>query len=556
MRKKRVLFLTEAAYLNTGYATYSKNVLTHMQETGKYELAELSVYGSADDPRRNLIPWINYPNLPDSSTPENEKQIYNSNPANVFGAWRFERACLEFKPDVVLTIRDFWMDSFVYNSPFRRIFKRIWMPTVDAAPQNEEWIDQFCDCESVLTYSDWAKGVIDRQSGGKCKTVGSASPSASKEFKMTVDKSVAKESMGFPADCKIIGTVMRNQRRKLFPVLFEAFSRYLKETGDTKTYLHIHSSYPDGGWDFGELLHQNEVSSRVFFTYVCNNSECNSVEISKFNDARKACGECGQFSSTQSNVSSGVNDDVLSKIYNMYDLYVQCANSEGFGLPQVEAAACGVPIACTNYSAMEDVVDKLDAYPIQVQSKYKELETGCMRAVPSVDSLVDIFKGFFAKDFNEMNEARIETRKLFERNYSWKETAQAWMDEVDRLDFADWGVSPVIKPVIDIELDPQEGNASFLRKCAEAYFIDPSMINSHMMRVFLRDLNSGSFKPSSDGFWGSEFSPYTNRVVSQVFNREKVVEILKGRLTNSNIWEQARVNPSIINDGEAKWLKN
>ena len=145
MRKKRVLFLTEAAYLNTGYATYSKNVLNHMRDTGKYELAELSVYGSSEDPRRNLIPWKNYPNLPDSTTPDNERDIYNSNPANVFGAWRFERTCLDFKPDVVLTIRDFWMDSFVYNSPFRRIFKRVWMPTVDASPQNEEWIDQFCE---------------------------------------------------------------------------------------------------------------------------------------------------------------------------------------------------------------------------------------------------------------------------------------------------------------------------------------------------------------------------------------------------------------------------
>lgn len=556
MRKKRVLFLTEAAYLNTGYATYSKNILNHMKATNKYELAELSVYGSAEDSRRNLIPWRNYPNLPDSSTSDNEKNIYNSNPSNVFGAWRFERACLDFKPDVVLTIRDFWMDSFVHNSPFRRIFKRIWMPTVDAAPQNEEWIDQFCDCEAILTYSDWAKDVIDKQSGGAANTIGSASPSASHEYQMFVDKGKAKESMGFSSDCKIIGTVMRNQRRKLFPDLIKAFSKYLKETGDKKTYLHIHSSYPDGGWDFGELLHANEVSSRVFFTYVCNNPECGAVEISKFNDARKSCGECRNFTSTQSNVSSGVDDGVLAKIYNMYDLYIQCANSEGFGLPQVEAAACGVPIACTNYSAMEDIVKKLDAYPIEVQAKYKELETGCMRAVPSIDSIVNIFKSFFAQDFNEINKKRIKTRKLFEEHYGWEKSAKAWMEAVDSQHFADWDVEPIIKPVVDIDVDKEEGSHSFLRRCAEAYFMNPSMVNSHMMRVFLRDLNSGTFKPTPDGFWGSEFSPYINRVVSQKFTRQTVVDILKNRLTNSNIWEQARVDPSIIKDGEAKWLKN
>ena len=76
------------------------------------------------------------------------------------------------------------------------------------------------------------------------------------------------------------------------------------------------------------------------------------------------------------------------------------------------------------------------------------------------------------------------------------------------------------------------------------------------MAVFLRDLNAGMFKPPSDGFWGSESSPFTNRVVNQPFNREKAMEILKNKLLNSNAWEQARVNPEIITDGDAKWLKS
>ncbi len=556
MRKKRILFLTEAAYLSTGYATYSRNVLQHMKDTGKYELAELSVYGSAEDSRRSQIPWKNYPNLPDSTSTDKEKEIYNSNPANVFGAWRFERACLDFKPDAVFTIRDFWMDSFVYESPYRRIFKWVWMPTVDAAPQNEEWIHQFCDADTVLTYSDWAKGVIDKQSGGKANTLGSASPSASKEFFMVPDKAQAKRDMGFPEDCKIIGTVMRNQRRKLFPVLLEAFSKYLKSSQDKKTYLHIHSSYPDGGWDFAELLHRYGVSSRVFFTYTCSDPECNATEISKFNDTRKACSKCQKFTSTQTNVNNGVSDEILAKIYNMYDLYVQCANCEGFGLPQVEAAACGVPVACTNYSAMEDVIKKLEAYPIEVQALYQELETGCERAVPSVDSLVNIFNRHFSLTDSETDAMRAKTRSLFEQNYNWKNTAEVWMRAVDALDYADWNTPAILKPVVDLPLDAKESNVEFIRKCSETYLIDPSRVHSHNMRVFLRDLNAGMFKPPSDGFWGSEFSPFTNRVVNQPFNREKAMEILKNKLLNSNAWEQARVNPEIITDGDAKWLKS
>ena len=205
---------------------------------------------------------------------------------------------------------------------------------------------------------------------------------------------------------------------------------------------------------------------------------------------------------------------------------------------------------------MKDVIKKLNAYPIKVDSLYKELETGCMRAVPSTEDLTRIFNEFFSQTFIEINNKRIETRRLYETHYSWKKTAEKWMDTIDSLDYADWSAPPVIKPVVDIPLDPQESNTEFLRKCANAYLIDPSRIHSHPMRVFLRDLNAGIFKPPSDGFWASEFSPFTNRVVSQGFNREKVIEILKNKLSTSNAWEQARVNPTILTDIGAKWLTN
>ena len=136
MRKKRVLVLTEATYLNTGYASDGREILHGLQKSGKYDIAEFSVYGSATDPRRQSIPWKNYPNLPADTDDEEAKKIYSSNPANQFGAWRFERVALDFKPDVVHDIRDPWMCSFVRQSPYRNLFSWIWKATVDAAPQN------------------------------------------------------------------------------------------------------------------------------------------------------------------------------------------------------------------------------------------------------------------------------------------------------------------------------------------------------------------------------------------------------------------------------------
>jgi glycosyltransferase involved in cell wall biosynthesis len=546
MRKKRVLFISEAAYLNTGYAKYSKEVISRINKTKKYEIAEFSIYGSSSDPRRKTIPWKNYPNLPDGDDQE-EVKIYSSNNSNQFGAWRFERLCLDFQPDIVLSIRDHWMDSFIYHSPFRKIFSWAWMPTVDASPQNQEWIDTFSDCNYVLTYSDWAKNLIESQAGKTVNTVGVASPSAAECF-VPMDKSKIRKEFDLADDINIIGTVMRNQRRKLFPALLEAFGKYLKDSQSTNTYLYLHTSFPDAGWNLPQMLHDNEISSRVLMTYVC--SECQGIEASFFRDAKKTCSKCGKYRSTPSSVGNGVSDENLAKIYNLFDLYIQCANSEGFGLPQVEAAACGIPIACTNYSAMEDLVNKVDAYPIDY-SLYKELETGCDRAVPNTDSIVDVFSNFFSKTKKQRSALSKKTRNLFEKNYNWDKTTEEWIKVIEDCHYADWNKPPnLIKPQkVNME---NPSTYAFIHEAMTYYSYYSPHTNSYLYKTLLTDLHRGLTKSSFDGYYVSEFSPFS-QPKAKPFTRENVMKMLESRLNNYNRWENARANKSKLS-GVEKWL--
>lgn len=52
-----------------------------------------------------------------------------------------------------------------------------------------------------------------------------------------------------------------------------------------------------------------------------------------------------------------VNDDELLDLYNAADLLVFPSFYEGFGLPVLEAMACGRAVACSNSSAMPEVAD-------------------------------------------------------------------------------------------------------------------------------------------------------------------------------------------------------
>ena len=52
----------------------------------------------------------------------------------------------------------------------------------------------------------------------------------------------------------------------------------------------------------------------------------------------------------------GLTDDELRVLYNAADLVVSPTMAEGFGLTLAEAAACGVPVVATDYSAVSEVV--------------------------------------------------------------------------------------------------------------------------------------------------------------------------------------------------------
>lgn len=52
-----------------------------------------------------------------------------------------------------------------------------------------------------------------------------------------------------------------------------------------------------------------------------------------------------------------VSNELLVKLYNMATCYISTALNEGFGMPQLEAMACGCPVVSPHNSAMIEVVE-------------------------------------------------------------------------------------------------------------------------------------------------------------------------------------------------------
>ena len=526
--KKRVLVISEAHHLNSGFGTYTKELLTRLYKTDKYDLAEFASYGK---PNQVNPPWLYYPNVPEDSDQEQLK-IYNSNPTHQFGVWRFDKVCLDFKPDIVLCYRDPWMDNWIQDSPLRKYFHWVWMPTVDSAPQKQEWIETFSRCDTVLSYSEFGGEVLKKQGKERLNYIGCASPGINSHiYKPELNKEEHRLSMGIDPNVFIVGSVMRNQKRKLFFELMKGFRLFLDQAPQEiakKTFLYLHTSYPEKtGWDIGQGIIENNLGGKVLMTYVCK--ICGKFFPNMFQDALCKCKHCGNNSAVCPTVGVGLSVSNLAKVYNLFDIYVQYAICEGFGMPQVEASACGVPVVATDYSAMEDVLKHTEGYPVPVRTFFHELETGAERAYPDNQKLAEILISYFSESEQFRMKKAITVRQKTLKRYNWDDTAKVWESYIDDYNpvglQGQWDAAPNMINIPQQVDNNVKSNQDFIRWLYHLLNM-PERAHQYEGKQIIRNLNLGA---------------QISQGVLEPLNREQVFTHFQQRMKTINNTELVRI---------------
>lgn len=536
MNKKRILFVNEASYLKTGYSIYGKQLLERLVATNKYVIGEFASYATINDPRDKNINWRFYANAVKGGDPR--QALYDSNVQSQWGSWRFERVLLDFKPDIVMSIRDIWMDTFMMTSPLRPFYNYIQMPTVDSSPQKPEWIENFISLDRVMTYSDWGKDVLEKEGCGKINLQQATYTGVDLNvYKGVDDKREHRKKLGFDEDAFIIGTIMRNQKRKLFPELFKAFRKFLdnieKELAD-KTYLYVHTSYPDmQGWDLPGLLMEYNLGHKVLFTYICKAT--NKPFISFFQDAKTYSPYSNNASAIMPTVGDGLSSEALVDVINIFDLYIQYSICEGLGFGVIEAAACNVPSIAVDYSAMEDTVRLTKGYPVKLRKTFRELETNANRVYPDNDHCAQIMEDFFRLPPEEKEKKNKQAREAAEKYFNFDNISKIWEKYFDSVKLKDlqgqWDAPIQLKPYATQLPKEHEklNNYDFVKWLFYNVTHEPEKVYSWTGLELLKKLNFGIVNV------GGKIQPYTREIafeacLSIAKNREIAEKLRCGML--------------------------
>jgi glycosyltransferase involved in cell wall biosynthesis len=513
--KKKILFVNESSSVLSGFGTYGKEILSRLYKSNKFEIAEFAIGASLEHVRANPVPWRVYANNVQESDGRYREFMQNRN--NHFGEWRFNRVLLDYHADIVFDPRDPYNFTFEAISPLRKYYHWSIMPTCDSAPIREQWIEMFETADSVFAYTDWGGEIMRKQSHGTIKYIGSASPGVNLDvLKPVADKKAHRKAHGFNEDAIIIGTVMRNQMRKLYPDLFHALRLFLDKYPEISdnVYLYCHVAYPDtAGWDIPYWLKFFGVEDRVLFSYVCMQTRLPFA--SKFQDSKTYSPYSNAATGVLPTVSYGYTEEQMGDMYNLFDAYIQYATCEGAGMPQLEAAACGLPLMAVDYSGMADIVAKTKGFPLKVERMFFDHGTGAIRALPDDDYCADTFARFVNMTKEQRSIYSKNSRKAAEKYFDWDKTGDKLIQHFDSLVLENrqgrWDSPPELYRVPNKIPGSINTTKGFVNWLYMEVIREPHRINSVEALNLTKDLNLGFVTD------GGRMQPVTPQEIFELF---------------------------------------
>ena len=207
----------------------------------------------------------------------------------------------------------------------------------------------------------------------------------------------------------------KKETRKGFDELLEGFK--IAFGGDEKTELHLKADYFWGSQGQANAK-QDELASQIDVMGLTN-----VVPIS------------GALSTTD-----------MAQLYNNYDAMIFPSRAEGWGLPLIEAIACGLPVISTYYSGHTEYLAAIDGqfvrldhqlHPIGCPEFLQHWKSGGQWAVSSPEEIAEKLV-FLKENYSSFQHYSMAASQTIRDHFSWRHAAEQAVGSLQSVGFFQW----------------------------------------------------------------------------------------------------------------------
>ncbi|HZN18126.1 MAG TPA: glycosyltransferase [Micromonosporaceae bacterium] len=319
-----------------------------------------------------------------------------------FGSDALYSYLLERRPDAVVVLGDIWWLPSVTPPWVRRHLAMTGTPLVLHFPVDgvradgllpPSWVELLSHADVAVAMSRYGQAVAS-----SCGIPTRYIPHGVDVnlFRPPPDRAETKRGTGV-ADRFVVLSDSRNQPRKMLPRLLDIFALFV--AGHPQALLHLHTDPDDArhtnsySYDLRADLRHRGLSGQVRLT--------------------------GGF---QMRRGRGLPLSQLAALYQAADVHLLASTGEGFGLPNVQAAAAGaVPLAGAHSACQELVEGHGQAITV---ADWVEDEFGIRRALVDVEDAAKRLAGYY-DDADRLRQDAQRSR-AFALSYGWNGVVEAW----------------------------------------------------------------------------------------------------------------------------------